>query len=256
MDQQPDPPPTFEGELKKLPKQQQRFVKLYLQYFNASRAARECGVDPTNARNQGYRWKANDDIARVIELGMEKHGIGKFEVLARQKEIATASIEDFISIQKTVHFEERTLPAAEALDLIRDEMALLMEEIESAPEERQVEIKGELKHYRREERRAERAMTKDPSALIRVGLERVEQWQQQIDLKKAEDAGVLHLLKSVKKSQDGSITITLHDSQKALEWFGDHYGLTSKNIKLGDPEGKPLAPGVVMVLPSNGRDGL
>ncbi|GEM47199.1 terminase small subunit [Deinococcus cellulosilyticus] len=257
MDQPPtDPTPveTYEEAAATLKPRQRKFVEAYLQHFNGSRAAREVGVSEASCRVQAHDWLTNPNIQRVVELGMQRHGMGKYEVLARQQAIARATIEDFISIRKFIGFEEKLLPAVEALDAIRDEMAILMDELDSASEERAEEIKQELKHYRREELKADRACKRDPSTKIRVGLERVETWAQEIDLKKAEERGVLHLLKSAKKTADGGLQITLYDSQKALEWFGDHYGLTSKSVKLGDPDGKPLAPGTVLILPSNGRD--
>lgn len=46
-----------------------------------------------------------------------------------------------------------------------------------------------------------------------------------LDLKQAQESGLLHLIKKLKYNAQGQIEIELHDAQIALQLIGRHYGL-------------------------------
>lgn len=60
-----------------------------------------------------------------------------------------------------------------------------------------------------------------------------------LDLKKATDRGVLHLVKRYSKTKQG-VTIELHDPQAALQLLGRHYRLFIDRTELTGKDGEPI----------------
>jgi phage terminase small subunit len=60
-----------------------------------------------------------------------------------------------------------------------------------------------------------------------------------LDLKKAAERGVLHLIKRYSKTKQG-VTIELHDPQAALQLLGRHYRLFIDRTELTGKDGDPI----------------
>jgi len=60
-----------------------------------------------------------------------------------------------------------------------------------------------------------------------------------LDLKKASERGVLHLIKRYSKTKQG-VTIELHDPQAALQLLGRHYRLFIDRTELTGKDGDPI----------------
>lgn len=57
------------------------------------------------------------------------------------------------------------------------------------------------------------------------------------DMRKADDLGMLHMIKKAKIGQDGSFTFELRDQDKALEQIARHLGMFEKDNTLQIPRG-------------------
>jgi phage terminase small subunit len=61
-----------------------------------------------------------------------------------------------------------------------------------------------------------------------------------LDLKQAYERGKLHLLKKIRVGAMGSLTIELHDPQKALKMIGQHHGSFVQKHEVDVPQLEPL----------------
>jgi hypothetical protein len=88
---------TFEEMLDSLPAKRRLFVVHYLDCLNASEAARRAGY--AKPHPEGSRLLQNATIAAVLRLGFERKTMPQEEVLARLGLLATASLEDFLTLE-------------------------------------------------------------------------------------------------------------------------------------------------------------
>lgn len=263
---QADAPKTYKQLLADLSSAKQRkFVREYVSganAMNATKAAKAAGYSPDTARQMGSENLSKPDIAAAVEAGLEQV-MGRNEVRARTAEVAAATMEDFLSIERVPYTDEVFMDAEDALDLITDTIADLSEELESAPEDRAQWIAGELKRLRRLERRCERARDRAEdseededtppkgrkrSTEVKVDVEWKTRVVVRIDLERARDAGKLHLLKKVKESKYG-MEIELYDAAAARELLGKHYRLWGDRLALENPDGTPLPIKFIVGVP-------
>lgn len=267
---QADAPKTYKQLLADLSSaKQRRFVREYVSganAMNATKAAKAAGYSPDTARQMGSENLSKPDIAAAVEAGLEQV-MGRNEVRARTAEVAAATMEDFLSIERVPYTDEVFMDVPEALDLITDTIADLSEELDSADEERSAWIGKEIKRLRRLERRCERARDKAEDseededapasgrsrkrdAQVLVDIEWKTRVVVRIDLERARDAGKLHLLKKVKETKYG-MEIELYDAAAARELLGKHYRLWGDRLALENPDGTPLPIKFIIGVPAD-----
>lgn len=239
-----DPKETYTQLLAALEPRQRRFVQAYVREPNATKAALAAGYSEKTARSIGSENLTKPDIAAAVEAGFEQV-MGKHEVRARTAEVASATFEDFLTIERVKYSEPVLMDAEDAADLIDEKVADLSEELDSATEERAEWIAGEIKRMRRLQRRCTRAIDRaqrseqggDPEVMVDV------EWKSRVvarlDLEKAKLAGKLHLIKKMKETKFG-LEIELHDAAAARELLGKHYRLWGDRLALENPDGTPI----------------
>lgn len=236
------PAKSYRQLLADLTPKQRKFVQAYLREPNATKAAKAAGYSADSAYSIGSENLRKPEVAAAVEAGLEQV-MGKHEVRARTAEVAAATMEDFLSIERVPYTEQVVLPAEEALDLVTDTVATLSEELDSAPQERADWITGELRRLRRLTRKCERALAKtdpeQPDPEVMVDVQWAERLVVRVDLEKAREAGKLHLLKKLKETRYG-MEIELHDAAAARELLGKHYRLWGDRLALENPDGSPI----------------
>ncbi|WP_161881931.1 terminase small subunit [Deinococcus alpinitundrae] len=241
-----DQPKTYKQLLADLTGKQRQFVKYYVQEPNATKAAKKAGYSEETAYSIGSENLRKPEILATIEAGFEQT-MGKHEVRARTAEVAAATVEDFLSIERVPYTDPVYMDAEDAIDLIQDKIVYYGEELDSASVERGDWIAQELKRLRRLEKRCNRVMQKadagdpekEPSTEMLIDVEWKERTVVRIDLEKARDAGKLHLIKKMKETKFG-LEIELHDAASARELLGKHYRLWGDRLSLENPDGTPL----------------
>lgn len=98
--------PTFEQALNGLTGKQRAFVLAYLDCLNASEAARRAGYAVRSLRQVASENLAKPDIKEALRLGFERKIMPKEEVIARLSATATASLEDFITLEAAPEGDE------------------------------------------------------------------------------------------------------------------------------------------------------
>jgi phage terminase small subunit len=68
-----------------------------------------------------------------------------------------------------------------------------------------------------------------------------DEGQPHLDLKQALERGKLHLLKKIRVTDQGHLTIELHDGQKALMLLGQHHKLFTQKHEVEIPQIEPLS---------------
>jgi phage terminase small subunit len=101
-------PTTYTEAIAALPAKRRAFVESYLDCLNATEAARRAGY--AEPRRQGSRLLTNVDIRVAVEVGFRERTMPREEVLARLTMLATASLEDFISLPAQEGVEDIPLP--------------------------------------------------------------------------------------------------------------------------------------------------
>ncbi|UQN04851.1 terminase small subunit [Deinococcus sp. QL22] len=238
----PDGAKTYRQLLAKLTAKQRQFVKAYVQEPNATKAAKKAGYSDATAYAIGAENLRKPQIAEAVELGFEQT-MGKHEVRARTAEVAAASLEDFLTIERVPYTETVVMDAGEALALLTDTLADLSEELGSAGGERSEWIAKEIKRLKRLERKCGRAMEKaeedNGTPEVAIDVEHKERVVVRIDLEKARQAGKLHLIKKLKETKFG-LEVELQDAASARELLGKHYRLWGDRLALENADGSPM----------------
>lgn len=224
---------------------QRAFVKAYVREPNATKAAKAACYSEATAYSIGSENLRKPQIAAAVEAGLEQV-MGRNEVLSRTAEVAAATMEDFLTIERIKFTERVLLPAEEARDLVTDTIAALEEELDSAKPDRADWITAELRRLHRLERKCDKAFQRDqeaegdrPPRDVLVDVEWKDRIEVRLDLEKAKRAGKLHLVKKFKEGRYG-LEIELHDAAAARELLGKHYRLWSDRLSLENPDGSAI----------------
>lgn len=102
--------PTFEEALHGLTGKQRAFVLAYLDCLNASEAARRAGYAVRSLRQVASENLTKPNIKEALRLGFERMAMGKDEVIARISAIASASLEDFITLEAEPGADDSKFP--------------------------------------------------------------------------------------------------------------------------------------------------
>jgi phage terminase small subunit len=89
----------------KLTNKQKAFVEIYLQSFNATKAARDTGTNPKTAYQVGYLELRKLEVQKAIAERMKEKAMASDEVLARISEQAKGSVAPFIRVNKDGNIE-------------------------------------------------------------------------------------------------------------------------------------------------------
>lgn len=244
-------PTTFAEAYKNLNPQRRKFVAAYLERPNATRAAKNAGYSEATARSQGQRLLTFDDVRTALRLGWAEAGASAEEVRARTEEVMRGSVEDFYAFDL-----EQVRPPA--LRPVRELLAELREEIEFEEEYARRAVmseEAETEHRAAQLRRMDRALRmeikleRDPNATAWAPGPPELRSVARLDLAKARDLGVLHLLKTVKPTKWGTV-IELQDAQHARDQIGKIHGLWGADDDGPDtPEGLPEGTGLEDATP-------
>ena len=204
---------TFEEALDRLTGKQRAFVLAYLDCLNATEAARRAGYSARSLRQVASENLSKPDIKEVLRLGFERKVMPKEEVLGRLTMLASASLEDFITLEAEpgaddseypVYFQPQTPPKGKRKQISDEES-----------DEEEDTTQGEKK-----------PATPHPG-----------HWR--LDLAKAKRRGVLGALKKLKWGEYGP-EIELHDPFTAQQAIGKHYRLFIERQEVSGPDGAPL----------------
>jgi phage terminase small subunit len=99
---------TFEEALEVLPAKRRLFVLAYLDCLNKTEAASRAGY--AKAGQEGHRLLKIAEIAEAVRLGFERRTMQKDEVLARLGLLATASLEDFLTLEAEPTADDSEFP--------------------------------------------------------------------------------------------------------------------------------------------------
>ncbi|MVM36397.1 hypothetical protein GO755_40755, partial [Spirosoma sp. HMF4905] len=81
----------------RLSDKQRKFVDLYCEYRNASRAAREAGYSDARSNQSAYQLLTNIDISAAISQIMDQSAMGKGECLGRMTAYGRGTMEHFMT---------------------------------------------------------------------------------------------------------------------------------------------------------------
>lgn len=100
---------TFEQALESLPAKRRLFVLAYLDCLNKTEAASRAGYSKPHP--EGARLLQNATVAAAVELGLQRKTMRRDEVLARLTMLATASLEDFLTLETEAAADDSTFPS-------------------------------------------------------------------------------------------------------------------------------------------------
>jgi phage terminase small subunit len=197
---------TFDEALERLPAKRRVFVLAYLDCLNASEAAGRAKY--ANPGQQGHRLLKNVEISEVVSLGLQQKAMPKDEVLARLAMLASASLEDFLSLDAEPGADDSEYPSF--TDMLNN--GITKEDIADQSNPTRPDTKP----------------TPHPG-----------RWR--LDLAKAKRRGVLGALKKLKWGEHGP-ELELHSPEGSLGLLAKHYKLITERQEITGANGAPLMP--------------
>ncbi len=243
-----DKPTTFQESLKLLNKQQQKFVLYYLESLNGTRAAIEAGYSTKSARKIASENKTKPDIKLAIELGFNEKVMSRGEVLNRFQQIATGTMEDFITLEEIEYQERVPVPAFERREQLRSRVADARESMESAKGKDHRQAWQKIIDQSLDELEG---LPDNPLETVTVLGNTRKTVVARVDLVKAESLGKLGLLKKVKQTERG-LEIELYAADSALEMLGKYHKLFADRVSLENGDGSPVQ--IINIVPIPARD--
>lgn len=238
-------PTTFAEAFKRLNPRRRKFVKAYLERPNGTRAAKAAGYKDKNARSYGSEILTFPDVRAALRLGWAEAGMTAEEVRARTEEVVKASLEDFYSFDVQQVRPKVLRPVQELLTELFAEIDFEERYAKRAKLEGDDLQAHQLAQAsrRREALRMEMELEVNPAAARWVPGPPVTREVERLDLAKARDLGVLHLLKTVKYTRNGP-AIELEDKSQARQLIGRLHGLWAKDDDKPEGAGLPLSTGL------------
>jgi phage terminase small subunit len=197
--------------------------------LNGAKAARIAGYSEKTARIQGSQLLTILNIKLAIKAVLDTAGMDPEEIAAHWDRIARVDLSDFYT---KVEYEEKT----KVLRPIIERIAELEYEIdfEDRVAKRQTLDEDEVeRHYYAQQRRRNQIircqveLEMNPAATYQADGPPVKKYRMQLDLVKAEELGVLDLIKSITEGRNGT-GITLRDPDAALDNLAKWRGMTTK----------------------------
>ncbi|MDF7810770.1 terminase small subunit [Hymenobacter sp. YC55] len=238
--------------LEKLPPQQRKFVEAYCLSFNATKAALEAKYSAKTARTQGSRLLTIVDIQKAVKAVLATSAMEPEEIAARWTALARAGLSDFYT---KVEYEERSTiqqPLEEAIAQMWQEYEFDKEytyrsaELLGLKDEALSEyVKDLVKQETRlklDELRYRMRLERDPKAFRFIDGPKVKKERMELDLVKAEQLGMLDLIKSIVPGEFG-LKVELRSPDAAMDnlakWRGmltSKVDITTGGAALGGPD--------------------
>lgn len=188
-----------------MPAKRRLFVLAYLDCLNKTEAAARAGY--AKPHPEGSRLLQNATVAEAARLGFERKAMQKDEVIARISAIASASLEDFITLEAEPTGDDSTYPVY--FDPLKSKR------------------KG-----RDDEEAEESEATEEKPATPHPG-----HWR--LDLAKAKRRGVMGALKKLKWGEHGP-EIELYSALEAQQLLGKYHRAFVERQEVSGPNGAPL----------------
>ena len=169
--------PELQEDLDNCTPLQKRFIEFYLRSPDGAKAARAAGYSHKRARDAACRNKRTPKIRRILDARLKAEALTTGEALHLNADIARGSMGDFFVIQQGGEMVV-TLEAAADMDIL-----------------------GRVE-----------AVTKDVDGNFQLELTN----EPYLSLKKAEEAGKLHLIESYMKTRDG-VRLKLYSKEAAID---------------------------------------
>jgi phage terminase small subunit len=233
--------------LKVLSPQRRKFVEAFCMCLNGAKAARTAGYSEKTARVQGSQLLTILNIKIAIKAVLDIAGMDPEEIAARWDRIARVDLSDFYTKQE---YEEPTKQLRPMLERIAELEYQIDFEERVAKRQTLDEDEAERHYYAQQRRRnqiirCQVELEMNPAATYQTDGPPVKKYRMVLDLVKAEELGVLDLIKSISEGRSGT-GITLRDPDAALDNLAKWRGMTTKiDITSG---GKPLAAPPVLGL--------
>jgi phage terminase small subunit len=233
--------------LQKLTPQRRKFVEAFCVSFNATKAALAAKYSPKTARTQGSALLTILDIKLAIKAVLSTAGMDPEEIAAHWDRIARVDLSDFYTKQE---YEESTKVLRPLIERIAELEYQIDFEDRVAKRQTLDEDDAERHYYRQQKRRndvirCQVELEMNPAATYQAEGPPVKKYRMVLDLVKAEELGVLDLIKSITEGRNGT-GITLRDPDAALDNLAKWRGMTTKlDITSG---GQPIASPPVLGL--------
>jgi phage terminase small subunit len=220
--------------------QQRKFVEAFCASFNATQAAKEAGYSEKTARQQGSRLLTIVDIRAAIKAVLDTSAMDPEEVAARWTRLARAGLQDFYTKRRVEYTPRIEKPLAQMVADFRksvefeQELAIRSEALITDKKEReQFRKREQRKHLHREQDllRLEMELEREPNAVRIVDGPRQWRDEMQLDLVKAEELGLLDLVKTHTDGRNG-VSFSLRDQDAALDNLAKWRGMLTKHVDL------------------------
>lgn len=223
-------PLTFADAYARLTDKQKVWVASYLRCFNKTQAARDAKLGKTELSNrqQGLQTSRLPAVMAAIEAGFREAHMTPAEIIARLEAQASADLAEFyfpveyevdvfesVSLRvKLDHLRKKHAIAEDLRDRFEDRAPILFEE-------------NKLKALRLEQEifEVEVALSENPNATFeaKTGTRMETRWE--IDIIKAREAGLSHLLQEISYDQRGQPKLKLADKVRSQELLGKYHKL-------------------------------
>jgi hypothetical protein len=232
---------SFAKALSKLLPQQRLWVQYYLQTFSKTEAAVLAGYgDPDNpnhrncCKSEGHRTSNLPHVKVAVEAGFREMHMSPAEIIARLEAQATGDVaEFFFPVEYEVDvFEDVSLHIH--LDYLRKKLAIA-EDLRDRFKDRAPMLFNENKDkaLRLEQQIVEVELTleQNPKATIsmKTGTRTETRWE--IDIIKAREAGLSHLVQEISYDQRGQPKLKLADKVKSQELLGKYHKLWAERME-------------------------
>lgn len=236
---------SFAEAYAQLTDKQKVWVSSYLRCFNKTQAARDAKLGKTelSIRQQGVHTSRLPAVMAAVEAGFREAHITPDEIISRLEAQASSDIAEFyfpveyqvdvfepVSLHvKLDHLRKKLAIAEDLRDRFEDRAPILFEE-------------NKLKALRLEQEiaEAEAALRENPHATFEAKTGTRTEIRYELDIIKAREAGLSHLVQEISYDQRGAPKLKLGDKIKALELLGKHHKLWADRVSLENPDGSPV----------------
>jgi phage terminase small subunit len=236
--------------LESLNPRQRKFAEGFCATFNATKAAVLAGYSEKTARSIGSENLTKPDIKTAVRELLKKSAMDPEEIAARWTRLARAGLQDFytkVEYEKTSEVEQ---PLMEAIEKIKEDIDYEYEfmirswEVLGTSEEDQGKELLQHEQYKRRRKldilRYKMQLERDPKAFRIADGPKVKKYRLELDLVKAEELGMLDLIKAVVPTEFG-LKIELRSPDSAMDNMAKHLGMLTNKVDLTS-KGESITP--------------
>lgn len=200
--------------------QRQKLIDGYIRHGQIAKAGRDAGyAESTCSSGSIYAIFRDPSMQDALAQRLEETALSAETVQSRLADIASTTLDDFVSWETTWEERDEWIPVADAVALMEKRVDMddaYREMLTSAEMYSTEEEDKQMAARRRELMRLEAQAEHDPESLAQVRMPAVGREVARLDLDKARESGKLHLVKKIKQDSDGAVTVELHDRQSTL----------------------------------------